>query len=100
MVALYPLRYSSSNTEDVPNLAALCEELKVVLQSNVLSYWRPVPVLAALVEEKLLYCTGDPHLRLRACWDRRLRGTFLDFEWTKAKPEMPQKWSFFTHCRP
>jgi hypothetical protein len=102
---LYPLRYDippaiRDDSVDVQDLAGLCEEVRHSLQAAVLPHWEHLTTLIPLIEERLLCCTGDPELRLDACWDRRARGTFLDFGWTRAKPDMPQQWSFFEYCKP
>jgi hypothetical protein len=93
-----PLAIRDSSV-DVQNLAGLCEEVRHNLQATVLPGWQHLTTFIPLIEERLLCCTGDPGLRLDACWDRRPRGTFLDFGWTRAEPDMPQQWSFFAHCK-
>jgi hypothetical protein len=103
--ALYPLRYNMprairDGSIDIQNLADLCDELRHSLQATLLPHWQHLTTLIPLIEERLLCCTGDPGLRLDACWDRRPRGTFLDFGWTRKEPDMPQQWSFFAYCKP
>ncbi|KAH7413459.1 hypothetical protein BKA64DRAFT_354802 [Cadophora sp. MPI-SDFR-AT-0126] len=85
---------------DDQNLAGLCEEVRYNLQATIVPSWQHLTTLIPLIEERLLCATGDPELRLDACWDRRPRGTFLDFGWTRKKPDMPKEWSFFAHCKP
>jgi hypothetical protein len=85
---------------DVQNLAELCVEVRATLQDVVFDDWESIPAFLPLIEERLLCCTGDPTLRLGACWDRRPRGTFLDFGWTRGDPQMPLAWSFFAYCSP
>ncbi|KAH7310844.1 hypothetical protein B0I35DRAFT_439788 [Stachybotrys elegans] len=102
---LYPRRYRMApavdyDCVDLPNLVNLCEEMRYVLQTTVLPSWQHLTTLIPLIEERLLCCTGDPELRLDACWDRRPRGTFLDFGSTRAEPHMPKQWSFLAHCKP
>ncbi|PVH84700.1 hypothetical protein DL98DRAFT_512115 [Cadophora sp. DSE1049] len=105
ILALYPLRYDMrkailNGALDDQNLAGLCEEVRDNLQATVVPSWEHLTTLIPLIEERLLCATGDPELRLDACWDRRPRGTFLDFGWTREKPDMPKDWSFFAHCKP
>lgn len=103
--ALYPVRYNmhwaiQNGDVDVPHLVELCKEVRYTVQEVVLHGWEHICTYVPLIEERLLCCTGDPSLSLAACWDRRPRGTFLDFGWTRTKPDMPPQWSFFAHCKP
>jgi hypothetical protein len=85
---------------DIYNLAELCVEVSATLQVVVFDDCESIPAFLPLIEERILCCTGDPTLRLGACWDRRPRGTFLDFGWTRGDPQMPLEWSFFAYCSP
>jgi hypothetical protein len=105
MLRLYPARYNQAQalldeSIDVHNLANLCSDVRASLRRSLFQDWSSIPTFLPLVLERLLSCTGDPMLRLDACWDRRPRGTFLDFGWTRVNPNMPNTWSFFAHCNP
>ncbi|KAH9215461.1 hypothetical protein DL95DRAFT_500436 [Leptodontidium sp. 2 PMI_412] len=101
---LYSLRYKKEGLSppSLKELASLCDELRAVLFEAMFtkeSHAKPqmVASLAALIEDRILCCTGDPGLRLDACWDRRPRGTMLDFRWTLNSPAMPDRLAFIAH---
>jgi hypothetical protein len=102
MLTLYRLRYESGDmsSQDLDDLTQLCEELRAALFETMISDWSSIPAFAALVEERLLCCTGDPALRRDSCWERRPRKTMLDFGWTRIAPQMPTQWKFFANCKP
>jgi hypothetical protein len=106
MLSLYPLRYQQGlSQEQLVELASLCDEVRlllneVVIQNKSADLQSAHPAFMALIEERLLCCTGDPFSRLSACWDRRPRGTFLDFGWSRRAPQIPNKWNFFQYFSP
>lgn len=82
------------------NLVVLCDEVRASSWHSMFRNWDAVLTFMPLVQERLLCCTGDPEQRLDACWDRRPRGTFLDFGWTRENKNIPKAWSFFAYCKP
>jgi hypothetical protein len=105
IVRLYPLRMDYSavahhNTVNLHDLADLCSEARAASWHSMFRSWNAVSTFMPLVQERLMCCTDDPELRLDACWERRPRGTLLDFGWTRENKAMPQAWSFFAYCKP
>ncbi|KAE8844207.1 hypothetical protein HRS9122_05310 [Pyrenophora teres f. teres] len=102
---LYPLRFeqpqaSENGSTNLDVLVTLCNKVKTAAYRSQFQSSESMSTFLPLVLERLLACTGDSSLRLGASWDRRPRGTFLDFGWSRKKPDIPDSWSFFEHCRP
>jgi hypothetical protein len=105
VLRLYPTRFDQTQalkegTIDLANLLRLCGEVNGASWHSQFRNWSSTSTFLPLVLERLLACTGDPTLRLGACWDRRPRDTLLDFGWTRENRDMPITWSFFAHCNP
>jgi hypothetical protein len=49
--------------QELEDFRDLCDELRAILFKAIVDDWSAVSVLAALVEEKLLCCMGDPESR-------------------------------------